>query len=1345
MTISIPRHVIEINGQPDDSSRANTELKPLASHRGVYAYVLLGDPGLGKTTSFIEEANAEGLEIIRARDFIALPQTSEQWQGKTIFIDGLDETRAGGSDGRTVLDAIRCKLNDLGVPRFRLSCREQDWLGDSDRGALEAIVKETAPLKVFRLMPLTAQEIKTLLVENHAVIDPVAFIREAEKLGLDGVLDNPQTLRVLAAAVGNGERWPQTRPEAFELACEHLTTEINAEHKSAKRKNLPSKHALLDAAGYLSAIYLCANRSEISAIEVASKEVLSIQALENAEQLPIRECLETNLFVAIGNDAARPTHRSIAEYLGARYIAKRIQKDLSQSRAIALMTGADGGVITSLRGLHAWLAACCPSARSSMIERDPLGVLLYGDAQSFATSEKKLMLRCLQQTLERNIYARHDLWQSNGFAALTTVDMSEELQGILLSPGRERSEQSLADIVVTALSVGRAVDGIAPVLLKVASDASRLSGMRRFALSAYLRKYQSTPNEALVFLDDISNGKIEDPDDELLGVLLRNLYPKHLTVQQALGHLHNPKNKRLLGNYELLWRSEFLEKTDTNQLPTLLDTLAARPPLPNNIENDGYWSLARPALTRGLDEWGDHVDDHRLYRWLGIPLGEHDYDHLNRPEKDAVLDWLKTRPLRHKALLKVALENLSADDRLWKAFRHTHEAPTPPEFFDFFLALAASENREVLANDLFAQAVSQIRSDASLDVLQAWVDAHPCFANLHQNLLYSEINEWRAEEADRKAERRKEDADRVSQFAEVLNTQPPETLNVQGLYHLALAYKGLHWGSKGESPIDRLKNFLNYDSGLVLSALAALWATPKRTDLPTAAQVLDTHLNKKEWLLSAPLLVGLEALYERSEPTEILDLPEATLKTGVMVSFVRATGKDMLWRDFLAAQRPEMVARIFIEYAVTALKSGDRSLNGAREMATNEKYAAAARIAIPEVLDKFPRRANVDQLFDLERLIKGWLSFAPKEMALAVVRSKLELKTLDVGQRTSWLGAALLLEPSQYEKKTRAYVANNEVRIGHLSRFLEQRNERIDLIAGLPVSSLALLVELFGPNCRPERPTGAIYSVTPDMNRADLVNGWINRLSQSPTSEAGNALRTLRALPALQPWHTSMDHAIAAQTIVLRDASYHFPSERDVETTLAKGRPANAADLFAIVNDELRLLIADIERSDLDTYKQFWNVDSHNRPQPSKSNPEEACRNVLARELRGRLSKYGVSCEPEAQRPDQKRSDLWCGFDNYGIPVEAKKESHGELWTALQNQLIEKYSTDVRARGYGIYLIFWFGEKLKPPPSGTKPKTASELQARLMQLIPDGQRVFISVHVVDVSPRASARMGLHRT
>ena len=139
------------------------------------AYVLLAGPGAGKTTTFNEEAKlAEDGFYVTARNFLTL-QIKPEWGGKTLFIDGLDEMRAGTVESRTSFDKIRSRLDELGKPRFRLSCRNADWLGAYDRDELEK-VSPTGKVSVLLLNPLSDDDVNKILEAHPKVENPLQFI-----------------------------------------------------------------------------------------------------------------------------------------------------------------------------------------------------------------------------------------------------------------------------------------------------------------------------------------------------------------------------------------------------------------------------------------------------------------------------------------------------------------------------------------------------------------------------------------------------------------------------------------------------------------------------------------------------------------------------------------------------------------------------------------------------------------------------------------------------------------------------------------------------------------------------------------------------------------------------------------------------------------------------------------------------------------------------------------------------------------------------------------------------------------------------------------------------------------
>ena len=299
-------------GEGEATRDAKERAAPLSGYANAAAYLLIAEPGAGKTTTFKTEAATQGGVYVTVRDFRTFDDRPE-WHDTTLFLDGLDESRAGTEDGRTPLDDIRTKLDRLGRPPFRLSCRWADWMATTDRDALKKVSPD-GTVTVIRLDPLSDQNIKAILANNHGVEDTDGFVEEARERGVHRLLTNPQNLDMLAQSVSQG-KWPDSRKETFAQACRMLVHEPNGQHLAAD-SSVTDTNAMIKAAGRLCAAQLISGAAGYTLPDRAEPDedypaLTDVCADAND---PARKVLGTRLFVGVAPGRLAPAHRQIAEF-----------------------------------------------------------------------------------------------------------------------------------------------------------------------------------------------------------------------------------------------------------------------------------------------------------------------------------------------------------------------------------------------------------------------------------------------------------------------------------------------------------------------------------------------------------------------------------------------------------------------------------------------------------------------------------------------------------------------------------------------------------------------------------------------------------------------------------------------------------------------------------------------------------------------------------------------------------------------------------------------------------------------------------------------------------------------
>lgn len=528
----------------------------LSGYRGTDAYALLGGPGSGKTRAFKEEAQqtAGGL-YVPAHDFVELTPRDE-WRDSVLFIDGLDELRAR-SPSPEPLGQIRTRLDELGKPRFRLSCRDADWYGMDGKDL--AKVSRSGSITELKLNPLSDGEIRELLAALN-VNEACPFADGADEDGTVPLPRDPLSLEHLVRAVEDGQR-PRSRKEAFEASCRSLLRECNLRH-TRRRENVSfGVDARLDAAAHLCAVALLAGkRGYVDGGTDPGTHWIAIEDVPGSRDL-YNSVLRTRLF-ASNVGPFSPSHHHVAEFLAGRHLANRVASGLPISRAIALMAGFDGRVVAALRGVWAWFAAHCPEARAELIAGDPIGTVLYGDVKEFSVADKRRLLdgaRCRSGEL-RDLPSHG--WSSPRWADVATEGAADLIREVFSKAADSEQGQWLALLLVEALE-RRTLSSLYPLLLSVIRGERLLDGTRRVALRKLIRQFEDAPtleDDLCRLLGDIAAGELTDQEDELTGHLLSVLYPHRVSLAAARRLLHAPKNPILLGQYRHFWTSVVQEK-----------------------------------------------------------------------------------------------------------------------------------------------------------------------------------------------------------------------------------------------------------------------------------------------------------------------------------------------------------------------------------------------------------------------------------------------------------------------------------------------------------------------------------------------------------------------------------------------------------------------------------------------------------------------------------------------------------------------------------------------------------------------------------------------------------------
>lgn len=1288
--------------------------------------VVLGEAGMGKTELLQWLGTQPGHVYCTARRLRNAGSNPSRVLGdaSTLVIDALDELST--KDDGDAVDLVLQKLADLGSPRFVLSCRISDWRNVTSKAAIKEQYPDLDPL-VVHLQSLDELEIRELLTFelDGDVVKAEVVMDHLSASSLAGLMENPQTLQMLARVAKDGPL-PKTKTELFTSAAEIL----QREHSNAKYELQPDAQSALDAAGAAFAALILTG-SEAIVVENAQPDEFEMPFSE-AAAMPgashLRSVLGSRLFgTAAASNRLTYWHRSIGEYLGARWLARQANTAMKRKRLLALFHS-HGVVPASLRGLHAWLPLHSGDLAADVINADPSGVIEYGDAGALTQQQTINLLDALERTAAEDqrfvagtgaalamssLMRAHLESRARNIITSTTVPFGLRVLLIEAIAGSELAESLRNDLrrLVSTPDDGYAIRWAAFASLQVLGGEDWPAILREALPSG-----KNGPRMAADIVKSV--GATPFTDQEIVSVAIQYARQDRRMAMQFSGLEASIPDARLEGALDALAQQ--------------LGALGNRHDRPGNYElTDMGFRLIERRLALGP------VEPARLWNWLRHFDADIGY---RRETRIRVHDWLRGCDEVRRGIQRLVLLEEPGPKTVWqRAFRATTRSAGLSTSEEDIVWLLASLNPQTESSDDRWQDLVRMTPHSPTEGVLArraalrFVGERLEMENWLEQLAVPRVQDWELDNARRA---RREDRARALRWERVRREMSDgihEIRQGQGGFILGLAeaylncFHDLHLDA---TPIERLNGWVGPE--ITAAALVGFEAFLHTDAAPTSRQMAESNAESRRWNFTKVIVA---ALAER-------------VRVG---AGFHGVPEDRLISGFFELRDTGIQERAKLVDLQPALESEMRSLG---------LFESALRLWIEPQLEK--RRSNVDQLDSLMHgdladpaaadLAEQWLTAYP-DMALepeatmidrliesrryealkGIANSRLSGKLTDE-RRRNWDSASFVGDfDAQRARLSLAAAQDPKLLWSIRRRAFHGRNRPTSTSFNL--DQLVWIFSSFrGVHPVSGRPENGWTGSENPWDATDFLVSLANRLAAMTSVSALEAMRNLRDAPE-DSYTATLRVLFAEQRRKVTEEVYRPPTLSQVRAIVEARPPETVVDLQATLLE----LLGQVQRRIVGDPADPWQGFFQKQGMPFN---EERCRDHLLTMLSPRPE--GIELAPEGHLANDNRADISATLNGMRMPVEIKGQWHKDVWHAADTQLDRLYASDYAAERRGIYLVLWFGSNAPPskqPRSSGKgkrrPTTATELKMGLVsrsRAALEG-RVEVVVLEIEQSPR----------
>lgn len=1302
--------------------------------------VVLGEPGMGKSELMRELGRRLGVEPVTAIRFINAKYPANLVPtGKPLLIDGLDEAMSRREGD--AIDAILAQLEEAGSPQFVLSCRSREWQARSVTNLRQLY---GADPKLLTLEPFDRAEARAYLLSYHPNVDTDHVLDHLASHSLEELYRNPLTLGLMGRVAESDTQLPATRAALFERVSALIWPEHDADRQDCGLAQLTEDGAL-DAAGAIAAGLLFAGAEAASAAGAAQAQQGSLR-LADLETLPqakaVRAIFSSKLFHSVGPSLAKPIHRVIAEYLGARWLARQATTARTQRRVLAQLQGS-GGVPASLRGLHAWLAYHSPAMAERVVAVDPYGVLRYGETAALTPHLADCLFEALCILAEDDPYFRAADWDSKTAAGLMIPALKPKIDAIIASAA---SRAHLRSLLIEGLEGTSLAAELADTLEAIVLSRERFYRERDDAADALLpHRDRVWWQRTIAALTDQGGDDAPRLARQLIqhihadvsdGLLVATLFAE-MGVTSCSVPRRNGRRVHTMRSYDRLF-----DAIPSGRLIGMLDLIADYAELifDRDWENaNEVADIMAHLIVRAIDE-GMAGPAHAplLWRWLGTIEQAHRWHHEAQKT-------LAGRLAAHDALRRAVQTHVLANDRrkdsLWVTEHYLQRRlvglTTRPG--DLVCALDHLAQRDSEESDLRQDWKDLVQIGWGRDGLdpdvraaaEAFKRGDKSLADFLRKLENPKKPAWevRQEKEAGKRERKRKVAFEMARRYFEKGREDLRSGELAAIVGPARAYLDQFRDLPSELPPDeRLAEWIG--PALRDDALVGFESVLHRTDLPTAAEIANASARGTTYNYGFAIMAGL---YERARNGKgLADLSEPLKQAALLLSHddhgwsIEKEKEELraaLEADvFTTPDARRAFAQLWIEPALTA---GNEHVAGLYMLAHDPDWQATGVALGAGWLTAFPNVPESVEAGLVDCLTHGGALDALRLVAEA--RAATVFRNFD--HMLSWLAIDVLLRFDVVRPTLGGIGAEYPEFIWFLrNRFqFEQRGSMLPLKAAQSEWIITEFREQW-PHAVLE---GSGWGDTNDYNAADFLRSLISRIADDTSVEASEAMGRLVAGPN-DSYAEFIRHMAAEQRQKRAEESFSGLLPRDLAALLDDGPPGNIEDLKALVLEEMDVARRKLIGDDLDSVVEFWTDSGIPRD-------ENRCRDRLAAMIGAELSRYDIQRITEADMPQTKRADLAFARGAMQLPIEVKGQWHTDVWDAATGQLDVQYLVDWRSEQRGIYCVLWFGDmasasnrRLKVHPDGLPaPTSAEEMCKMLTARIPDARRALIDVVVFD--------------